>query len=479
MMQAIKNGHAPAIENGLGSYVPPNNIEAEQSTLGAMLIDRVAIDVVKGILQAGDYYRETHQLLHSVIVDLAAADKPVDLITVPEELRSRGKLDAIGGMSYLTSLFDTVPTAANVKHYAQIVMDKAVRRRMVLAAFETIGDARGDNDLTDIVAKYQERAYSLTATGREASKVLTLTDYRKRVYERASDACSAGGRPAGLMSGLTEYDKLLGGWKNGTFNLIAARPGMGKSVLAEHVSEHNTARHKEPKPGAYVTIEMSGEELALRSLSAATDIEAAKILDGKLHADDFQNLADAIERDYTAPLYLIDETVQTVSSIRSHCRRLNAEAARAGRPPLAFIVVDYIQILEPDTPNKDALNVAVGKFARGLKNLAREFDVPVIALAQLNRDVEKRQDKRPALSDLRDSGSLEAEADTVTFIYRAAYYDNLDPTATAKGHVVQETELIVPKHRGGRTGYCKVGFNPERTKFVNLAGMGTDEPTGF
>lgn len=461
---------------GLGAYVPPHNIEAEQSTLGAMLIDRAAILPVRQVLQPQDFYRETHQRLCSVIYDLDDRETPVDLITVQEELKNRNLLDDIGGMSYLTSLFDTVPTAANAEHYAGIVQGKSILRGVMDFAFYAIGRARGEvDDLPAIINEIQERAYGLGGSAAVQDEVIPMAKFMARVYDKAEIANETKGT-VGLRTGLSEYDKLIGGFDDDTLNIIAGRPGMGKTVLADDIIEYNADRMR---PMLIVTLEMSGEQLALRCMSKRADINSRAIREGDLDMDGFEALANAIESMWDLPYLVADMPGAGLARIQSVVRRTNAQLRRQGKVGLSGVILDYIQIMEPDSKHRGNDAAAIAHNARGLKNLARELHIPLFALAQLNRNVEMRQDKRPMLMDLRQSGQLEAEADTITFLYRQAYYDAM--SGTPSRDTIQETELIAPKVRNGSPGYCKVGFEPVRTRFVNLAtgGMFDTAPTGF
>lgn len=460
---------------GLGAYVPPHNIEAEQSTLGAMLIDRAAVEKVSEILSKEDFYRETHQHLFDVISTLAQRDQPVDLITVPEELKNRDKLDVIGGMSYLTSLFDTVPTAANVEYYAKIVREKATLRRLIAAAFEIIGLARGEIEDIDEVIDQAERAVFGVTQQRSISYFKELKGLLYGAYDRAVELGEMKSRMSGLSTGIHDFDMITSGLQKTDLIIIAARPSMGKTSLCLSVAEHVAI--KENIPVAIFSLEMSAEQLALRMLCSQAQINAHKVRIGQLNEDEWTKMALVVDSMYDAPVYIDDTTDISALTMRAKCRRLKAEKG------LGLIVVDYLQLMRGHKKTENRVQ-EIGEIARGLKSLARELQVPLIALSQLSRAVESRENKRPMLSDLRESGSIEAEADMVCFLYRDAYYKMKEAYA-AEGIErpdkvdIEEAELIVGKHRNGPTGVVKVGFMAEFAKYCNLELARGDEPTGF
>ena len=461
--------------SGLGAYVPPHNIEAEQSTLGAMLIDGAAVEKCSEILSREDFYRETHQLLYDVITTLAARDEPVDLITVQEELKNRDKLDHIGGMSYLTSLFDTVPTAANVEYYGKIVQEKAVLRRLISAAMEIIGLARGEVEDIDEVIDQAERAVFSVTQQRATSYFQQLRTILLANYDRAEELAELKSRMSGLSTGIHDFDMITSGLQNTDLIIIAARPSMGKTSLCLSIAEHIAL--KEGKTVAIFSLEMSAEQLGLRMLCSQAQINAHKVRVGQLSEDEWTKMAMVVDSMYDAKIFIDDTTDISALTMRAKCRRLKAEAG------LDLIVVDYLQLMRGHKRTENRVQ-EIGEIARGLKSLARELRVPLIALSQLSRAVESRENKRPMLSDLRESGSIEAEADMVCFLYRDAYY-KMKEAFQAEGMdrpdrvEMEEAEVIVGKHRNGPTGVVKVGFMPEFAKYCNLELARGDEPTGF
>ena len=460
--------------NGLGAYVPPQNIEAEQSTLGAMLLERAAIEKAAEILEKEDFYRDSHQVLFEAITALAQRDEPVDLITVQEELKNRDKLEAVGGLAYLTALFDTVPTAANIEYYAKIVEEKAILRRLIEAALEIVGMARGEVEDINEVIDQAERAVFGVAQQRTAQYFARLSTLLYAVYDNAEALNGLNQRISGLSTGIHDFDMITSGLQNTDLIIVAARPSMGKTSLCLSIAEYVAL--KEQKPVAIFSLEMSKEQLAMRMLCSQAMVNAHRLRTGNLTESEWGDLAVVVQNMYEAPIFIDDATETSALTMRAKCRRLMAEHG------LGLVVVDYLQLMRSHRRTENRVQ-EIGEIARGLKSLARELKVPVIALSQLSRAVESRENKRPMLSDLRESGSIEAEADMVCFLYREAYYKmkeafQVEGADRPERQEMEETEIIVGKHRNGPTGMVKVGFMPEFAKFTNLANR-NDEPTGF
>ncbi len=459
----------------LSAYVPPQNIEAEQSTLGAMLIERAAIEKAAEILTKEDFYRDSHQALFDTITALAERDEPVDFITVQEELKNREKLDLIGGPSYLAALLDTVPTAANIEYYAKIVQEKALLRRLIEAALEIVGLARGEvDDVGEIIDQAEKLVFSVSQqqTSEYFAQLRTLL---LQVYDKAEELGEMKQRISGLSTGIHDFDMITSGLQNTDLIIVAARPSMGKTSLCLSIAEHVAI--KENKPVAIFSLEMSKEQLAMRMLCSQAQVNAHKLRTGHLVEEEWTQLALVVQGMYEAPIFIDDATETSALTMRAKCRRLMAEHG------LGLIIVDYLQLMRSHRRTENRVQ-EIGEIARGLKSLGRELKVPVIALSQLSRAVESRENKRPMLSDLRESGSIEAEADMVCFLYREAYYKMkeayaVDGADRPDREPVEETEIIVGKHRNGPTGMVKVGFMPEFAKFVDLELRRDDEPTGF
>ena len=468
-------GNGSGAGSSLGAYVPPQNLEAEQSTLGAMLLERAAIEKAAEILEKDDFYRDSHQVLFEAITALAQRDEPVDLITVQEELKNRDKLEAVGGLAYLTALFDTVPTAANIEFYAKIVEEKAILRRLIEAALEIVGMARGEIEDINETIDQAERAVFNVSQQRTAQYFARLSTLLYSVYDKAEELGDLKQRISGLSTGIHDFDMITSGLQNTDLIIIAARPSMGKTSLCLSIAEYVAI--KEQKPVAIFSLEMSKEQLAMRMLCSQAMVNAHRLRTGNLTEQEWGDLASVVQNMYEAPIFIDDATETSALTMRAKCRRLMAEHG------LGLVVVDYLQLMRSHRRTENRVQ-EIGEIARGLKSLARELKVPVIALSQLSRAVESRENKRPMLSDLRESGSIEAEADMVCFLYREAYYKmkeafQVEGSERPERQEMEETEIIVGKHRNGPTGMVKVGFMPEFAKFANLELNRDDAPTGF
>lgn len=467
---------------GLGAYVPPHNIDAEQSTLGAVLIDDATLGIVSDILTGEDFYRENHRILFDVLMTIKGRNLPVDLITVQEELNNRDKLEAIGGMPYLTSLFDTVPTAKNAEYYAKIVREKAILRRLIGAAFEIIGAARGEvENIDDVIAAAQSAVLTVGACARK-DDLLPLGPEIQDAVDAASDEAVASmeGRstPFGLSTGIRAFDGMTSGLQPTDLIIVGAASSMGKTSFCLSVAEHIALVEK--KTVAIFSLEMSRRQIAIRMACTYARVDSRAFRKGKLEKEQWELVHQLEETLYNHPtLYVCEETTMTVSSMRAKLRRLQHERG------LGLVIVDYLQLVTPEkqTGNRVA---EVGQIAAGLKSMAREFAVPVIAPSQLSRSVDARQNKRPVLSDLRESGDIGNTADITAFLYRPAYYQRneteaMDEAKVASGDPeLEAAELIVAKHRNGPTGIVKVGFVAQWARYGNWSdlahGVG---PTGY
>lgn len=451
--------------------VPPQNLEAEQSTLGSMMLERTALEKGMEILRPEDFYRPAHQEIFDALMSLAERDEPVDLITLQEELRKRGKLSDCGGTEYLMALVDSVPTAANVEHYARIVEQKSILRRLIAAGTEIIGMAHNEQEDVDAVTDRAERLVFGVAQRRLGEYFQPITPLVMQMWEWIDRRYHDKGEASGISTGFTKLDHITSGLQRSDLIIIAARPSMGKTALALDIASH--AAIKERQTVAIFSIEMSAEQLAQRMLCAKARANAHRLRTGYFEDHEWQRLAEAANTLYEAPIYVDDTTDITVLGMRAKCRRLKAEQG------LGLVVVDYLQLARGQgrTENRQQ---EISEIARGLKGLARELKVPVVAISQLSRAPEKREDKRPMLSDLRESGSIEAEADLVALLFRPQYYENkeIDDTEAIRGKEgvqsdperrhVEPTEVIIAKHRNGPTGVVKLGFVREFAAFENL-----------
>jgi len=450
--------------------VPPQNLEAEQSTLGSMMIDRSALEKALDILHPEDFYREAHQVIFEALMSLAERDEAVDIITMQEELRGSGKLDAIGGIEYVMTLIDMVPTASNVEYYAHIVEEKAILRRLIDASMQIIGMSHGEVESVDDVVDKSERMIFQVSQRRIGQYFFPISTLSQEAFERIEKQYNEKAKVSGLPTGFHDLDNITSGLQASDLVIVAARPSMGKTAFVLDIARHTAI--KEKNAVAVFSLEMSREQLTLRLICSESHVDAHRLRTGYMENRDWPKLADGVGRLYTAPIYIDDTTDCTALQMRSKCRRLKAEHG------LSLVVVDYLQLMQSHRRVENRTQ-EIAEMARALKSLAREMQVPVIACSQLSRAVEQRQDKRPMLSDLRESGSIEAEADLVMFLYRADYYKQkeiiLDEEGAPEDRPPVEgaekdiTEIIIGKQRNGPTGMIRLKFLPQYTCFGNLA----------
>lgn len=442
--------------------VPPQNIEAEQSVLGAMLIDKEAIAKATEILSADDFYREAHRVIFNAMLELYNKNEAVDMITVTDILRRDNKLEDIGGIAYITSLANVVLTAANVKFHADIVAEKSVLRQLVRVSTEIAAMGYEANDEVGTLLDTAESRILEIANKKKKSDFTPIGDVLMNAVQSIEKLLQNRGGLTGLPSGFNDLDKLTSGLHPSDFIILAARPSMGKTALALNIVQNVALRaHKkvggEPKSVAFFSLEMSKEQLVNRMLCAEANIDSQRLRVGEMADKDWDALWEACDVMSKAKIYIDDTAGITVMDMRSRARRLKAEHG------LDLIVVDYLQLMQGSGKRNSSgdRQQEVSEISRSLKALARELDVPVIALSQLSRSVEARQVKRPMLSDLRESGSLEQDADIVAFLYREDYYN----PETENKH----TELIIAKHRNGPVDTVNLFFHKQFTKFVGFS----------
>ena len=421
--------------------------------MGAMLLDKEAIVIGIEILNAEDFYRDAHQLIYTAIKTLEQGGQPVDLVTVTEALRQKDALDKCGGMSYLASLANLVPTTAGIKHYATIVKNKALLRRLIRVTEEI--NVRCYEDIDDVGSLIGQAEQSIFEIGQGRSG-LGLTAVRELLPGLVKQIESLSQRPEGI-TGIPSYfsalDQYTSGWQNSDLVILASRPSMGKTAFALNLAENAAIRYRAPV--AVFSLEMSREQLLIRLLSSRASIEQTSLRNGRLRGEEWSKLVDAAAVLAQAPIYIDDNPLISVTEIRSKARRMKVEA------DLQMIVIDYLQLMQGERRSNDNRQQEISEISRSLKALARELNVPVIALSQLSREVERTGDKRPGLSHLRESGALEQDADLVMFIYRDEYYDR---NTEEKGIA----EIIIGKHRNGPIGTVRLGFEDKYTKFFNL-----------
>ncbi|SFP55949.1 replicative DNA helicase [Variovorax sp. 770b2] len=439
--------------------VPPHSIEAESSVLGGLLLDNGAWDRMGDLLVDGDFYRHEHKLIYAAVGGLINASKPADVITVFERLQSLGKADEIGGLVYLNSLAQYVPSASNIRRYAEIVRERSILRKLVSASDEIATNAFNPQGkpVDKILDEAEQKIFNIGEEGSRMKQgfqsmdalVVELLDRVTEMAENPNDI-------TGVRTGFHDFDKMTSGLQPGDMIVLAARPSMGKTSLAINIAEHVALN--EGLPVAVFSMEMGASQLAVRIVGSIGRIDQGHLRTGKLSDEEWPRLTEAIEKLRTVSLHIDETPGLSTSELRANARRLARQYGRLG-----LIVVDYLQLMSTSTSGDENRATAVGEISRGLKMLAKELKCPVIALSQLSRGVESRTDKRPMMSDLRESGAIEQDADIIMFIYRDDYYDkNSKEPGVA--------EVIISKHRNGPTGTIKLAFLKPITKFENLEG---------
>lgn len=428
--------------------VPPHDLDAERSVLGALLIDPDAIVKVVEILRAKHFYRSAHGLVYEAILNLFEKREPADLITVPEELKRMDSLDKAGGVAYLTDLVNSVPTAANIAHYAKIIRDYAIRRSLIQSAAQ-IGEIAQSNDDIDEMLDNAEQALFSVSQDKLHQDFVPISETLEVTFERLDELSKTKGAIRGVPTGLKYLDRMLSGLQKEELIILAARPSVGKSSLAINFGQHAATTFK--KGVAFFSLEMGRESVVDRMISAQGDIDNWRITTGNLEADDFEKYSVAAGELAEAPFYIDDTPGISVMEMRTKARRLMMDKQ------IDLIIVDYLQLVKGR--HLDSRVQEVSEISQGLKNLARELRVPVLALSQLSRAVEQRGgEKRPQLSDLRDSGSIEQDADVVMFLYRPDDDDR------------ENYVLMISKHRNGPTGEIPLFFKGDRTRFFEVEG---------
>jgi len=453
-MSGPMSGPGPVAEPGSrGDRTPPQDMAAEQSVLGAMMISKDAIADVAEVVRGTDFYRPSHETIHDAIIDLYGRGEPADMVTVANELQRRGELQRVGGAPYLHTITASVPIAANAGYYAEIVREKAILRRLVNAGTRIVqfGYA-GEGDVDDLVDQAQAEVYQVTDK-RSSEDYAPLSEIMDGVLDEIE---AIGNREAGLYgvpTGFVELDDLTNGLHAGQMIIVAARPAMGKSTLAldlcRAASIHNNMT------SCFFSLEMTRSEITMRLLSAEAKVPLNHIRNGQLSEDDWTKLARKMGEVSSAPVFIDDSPNMTMMEIRAKARRLKQ------RHDLRLIVIDYMQLMSSGK-KVESRQLEVSEFSRQIKLLAKELGVPIIALSQLNRGPEQRSDKKPMMSDLRESGSLEQDADMVILLHREDVYER---ESTRPG----EADLIVAKHRNGPTRDITVAFQGHYSRFVDMA----------
>ncbi|MFK5583149.1 MULTISPECIES: replicative DNA helicase [unclassified Serinicoccus] len=441
-------GHGGGPEDRL----PPQDVAAERSALGSMMLSKDAIAECSEMVKAPDFYRPAHETIFEACVDLYSRGEPVDAITVGDELTKRGDLQRIGGTAYLHQLIAEVPTAANAAYYAEIVAERAVLRRLVDAGTRIVQIGYAGGDVEDIVNAAQAEVYAV-ADKRGGEDYHALGQLIEPTMDEIEHAAGSSGEMTGVPTGFTELDELTNGLHPGQMIIIAARPAVGKSTIALDMARAAAIKHA--MPTVVFSLEMSRTEITMRLLSAESEIPLQNMRKGNMRDRDWTRLAETQGRITDAPLFIDDSPNMSLMEIRAKCRRLKQ------RNNLKMVIVDYLQLMSSGK-RVESRQQEVAEFSRALKLLAKEIEVPVIALSQLNRGPEQRTDKKPQMSDLRESGSIEQDADVVILLHRESMYERESPREG-------EADVIVAKHRNGPTDTVVVAFQGHYSRFTNMA----------
>ncbi|HEY4579368.1 MAG TPA: replicative DNA helicase [Savagea sp.] len=433
--------------------VPPHNLEAEKSILGAIFLEPESLITAAEIIQEDDFYRVAHQKIFETMLRLNDKGEPVDVVTLSEELGASNELENVGGMVYLSELATSVPTAANVTHYAKIVEEKALLRRLIKVATTIVEDGFSREDEVESVIAEAEKKMMEVSSRKNAGDFKPIADVLVDTYQNIEVLSSRKGEVTGVPTGFTDLDDITAGFQKNDLIIVAARPSVGKTAFALNVAQNVATKAGENV--AIFSLEMGADQLVMRMLCAEGNINAQALRTGDLIDEDWSKLAMAVGTLSNAGIYIDDSPGIRVNEIRSKCRRLKQEHG------LGMIVIDYLQLIAGSGKPGENRQQEVSDISRSLKGLARELEVPVIALSQLSRGVEQRQDKRPMMSDLRESGSIEQDADIVSFLYREDYYEK---ETTAKDVI----EIIIAKQRNGPTGTVTLAFVKEYNKFLNV-----------
>lgn len=433
--------------------IPPHNQEAEQSVIGAIFLEPQALITAAEILQYEDFYRVAHQKIFQTMNKLSDQGKPIDVVTVTEELSSKKELEDVGGLSYLTEIANAVPTAANIAHYARIVEEKALLRRLIRVATNIVEDGFTREDEVEALLSEAEKKMMEVSNRKNAGDFRHIKDVLVQTYDNIELLHARKGDITGVPTGFRDLDRITAGFQRNDLIIVAARPSVGKTAFALNVAQNVATKTEENV--AIFSLEMGAEQLVMRMLCAEGNIDAQVLRTGALTAEDWRKLTMAMGSLSNAGIFIDDTPGIRINEIRSKCRRLKQEYG------LGMILIDYLQLIQGSGNGKENRQQEVSEISRSLKALARELQVPVIALSQLSRGVEQRQDKRPMMSDLRESGSIEQDADIVSFLYREDYYDK----ETENQNMI---EIIIAKQRNGPTGTVTLAFVKEFNKFVNV-----------
>ncbi|WP_127476229.1 replicative DNA helicase [Sulfurivermis fontis] len=444
--------------------VPPHSIEAEQAVLGGLMLDNSAWDKVADLVAEDDFYRRDHRLIFQAIRLLAEKGDPCDVVTLAEWLDKKGQLDDAGGIAYLGSLAGNTPSAANIKSYAGIVRERSVMRQLIRVCND-IADTAFNPDgrsVYELLDEAEKKVYQIADQGARArAGFADMKDLLVKAVDKIDQLFSMDSPITGVATGYTDFDEMTAGLQKSDLIIVAGRPSMGKTTFAMNIVEHVAI--KERRPVAVFSMEMPGEQLAMRMMSSLGHIDQKKVRTGKLDDDDWPRLTSAVSLLSEAPIFIDDTPALSPTEVRARARRL----AREQEHGLGLIVIDYLQLMQVPGTSENRTG-EISEISRSLKSLAKELSCPVIALSQLNRSLEQRPNKRPVMSDLRESGAIEQDADLIVFIYRDEVYN---PDSPDKG----TAEIIIGKQRNGPIGTVRLTFLGQYTRFENCAHGGYEE----
>jgi len=442
--------------------IPPQNLDAEQSILGGLMLDPLAYDLVSNVLTEDDFYKVAHRKIYNVIAELYAKSQPVDIITVSNLLIDRKDLDAIGGPGYLAEVMNATPTAAHIESYAKIVHEKAILRKLIHVSGEIVEKAYSESyeSVEAFMDEVEGQVFNI-AEKKNTTGLVGAAELIKESINRLTELAERKSDITGVATGFNELDKMTAGFQPGELIIVAARPSMGKTAFSLNIAQHVVLREK--KSLAYFSVEMGKEQLMMRVLASEAKINLSDLRNGALADNAWPRLIDKASKMAEARLYIDDTSAISPFEIRAKCRRLKAQHG------LDMIMIDYLQLMELKT-KVESRERAVSEISKTLKSIAKELHIPVIALAQLNRGVEGRSDRRPMLSDLRESGSIEQDADVIMMIFREDYYDRDNPEIRGL------SEIIIGKHRNGPVGTVKLRWESNIGRFSNLDEGGSAHP---
>ncbi|MCZ6761535.1 MAG: replicative DNA helicase [Gammaproteobacteria bacterium] len=454
MVEAVQSQY-PGTQTAESLRLPPHSVEAEQSILGGLMLDNSGWDRIADLVHGGDFYRRDHQLIFEAIGTLSEKSIPSDAVTVSEHLEKCGQLDDAGGLAYIASLVRDTPSAANIKAYAEIVRERAMLRELIRVGGEIAGSAHANDGrgAADLVDEAERKVFEIAEQGQRAgSGFVGLRKILPGVIDRLDELSHSDGDITGVATGFQKFDDLTAGLHGGELIIIAGRPSMGKTTLAMNIAENAAIACQVPT--AIFSMEMSAEQLAFRMIGSIGRVNQSKLRTGRFSDEDWTRINSAVAIMSQAPIFIDDTPALSPTEIRARSRRLKREHG------LGLIVVDYLQLMGISGTRENRAT-EISEISRSLKALAKELDVPIVALSQLNRGVEQRTDKRPIMSDLRESGAIEQDADLIAFIYREEVYD---PDTPRKG----VADIIIAKQRNGPIGDLHLTFLGEYTRFENL-----------